>query len=135
MSDPVCPENGARSVGDRRIAVAHEEGRLQGDRHALDDPPGAGLDRLDLAGDLGLALVGDAALASDPLFGIGIGWAFQSAERLVEGYRPLAASRSASARATRLARVSPSSSSAVPKAKEVFGASVARFSWHSVIRP
>jgi flavin-dependent dehydrogenase len=32
----------------------------------------------------GLALVGDAALASDPLFGVGCGWAFQSAEWLVD---------------------------------------------------
>lgn len=30
----------------------------------------------------GLALVGDAALASDPLWGVGCGWAFQSAEWL-----------------------------------------------------
>jgi flavin-dependent dehydrogenase len=32
----------------------------------------------------GLALVGDAALAGDPLWGIGCGWAFQTAEWLVE---------------------------------------------------
>jgi len=32
----------------------------------------------------GLALVGDAALAPDPVWGNGIGWAFQSAEWLVE---------------------------------------------------
>jgi flavin-dependent dehydrogenase len=32
----------------------------------------------------GMALVGDAALATDPLFGVGCGWAFQSAEWLVE---------------------------------------------------
>lgn len=32
----------------------------------------------------GLALVGDAALATDPLMGIGCGWAVQSAEWLVE---------------------------------------------------
>jgi 2-polyprenyl-6-methoxyphenol hydroxylase-like FAD-dependent oxidoreductase len=32
----------------------------------------------------GLALVGDAALAADPLFGVGCGWAFQSAEWLRE---------------------------------------------------
>ena len=31
-----------------------------------------------------VALVGDAALASDPLWGVGCGWAFQSAEWLVE---------------------------------------------------
>ncbi len=33
----------------------------------------------------GLALVGDAALAEDPLWGIGCGWAFQSAEWLADG--------------------------------------------------
>jgi len=32
----------------------------------------------------GLAFVGDAALASDPSFGVGCGWAFQSAEWLVD---------------------------------------------------
>lgn len=32
----------------------------------------------------GLALIGDAALAADPLQGIGIGWAFQSAELLAD---------------------------------------------------
>jgi flavin-dependent dehydrogenase len=32
----------------------------------------------------GLALVGDAALATDPVFGVGCGWAFQSAEWLVD---------------------------------------------------
>ncbi|MEA2480496.1 MAG: hypothetical protein QOJ07_2418 [Thermoleophilaceae bacterium] len=32
----------------------------------------------------GVAFVGDAALASDPLWGVGCGWAFQSADWLVE---------------------------------------------------
>jgi 2-polyprenyl-6-methoxyphenol hydroxylase-like FAD-dependent oxidoreductase len=32
----------------------------------------------------GIAFVGDAALATDPLFGVGCGWAFQTAEWLVE---------------------------------------------------
>jgi flavin-dependent dehydrogenase len=32
----------------------------------------------------GLAFVGDAALASDPVWGVGCGWAFQSADWLVE---------------------------------------------------
>ena len=32
----------------------------------------------------GLAFVGDAALAADPLFGVGCGFAFQSAEWLVD---------------------------------------------------
>jgi flavin-dependent dehydrogenase len=32
----------------------------------------------------GLAFVGDAALATDPVFGVGCGWAFQSAEWLVD---------------------------------------------------
>src|SRR4051794_6658744 len=36
----------------------------------------------------GLALIGDAALATDPLFGVGCGWAFQSSEWLVDGVRP-----------------------------------------------
>ena len=36
----------------------------------------------------GLALVGDAALAVDPLFGVGCGWAFQSGEWLAESVAP-----------------------------------------------
>jgi len=36
----------------------------------------------------GLALVGDAALATDPLFGVGCGWALQSAEWLAESVAP-----------------------------------------------
>src|SRR5436190_1825916 len=32
----------------------------------------------------GIAFIGDAALASDPLWGVGCGWAFQSAEWLVD---------------------------------------------------
>lgn len=35
-----------------------------------------------------LALIGDAALATDPLFGVGCGWAFQSAEWLSDSVRP-----------------------------------------------
>ena len=36
----------------------------------------------------GLALAGDAALATDPLFGIGCGWALQSAEWLADAVAP-----------------------------------------------
>ncbi len=36
----------------------------------------------------GLALIGDAALAADPLFGVGCGWAFQSAEWLADAITP-----------------------------------------------
>lgn len=36
----------------------------------------------------GLALVGDAALAADPLFGIGCGWALQSGEWLADSVSP-----------------------------------------------
>jgi 2-polyprenyl-6-methoxyphenol hydroxylase-like FAD-dependent oxidoreductase len=36
----------------------------------------------------GLALVGDAAMAVDPLFGVGCGWAFQSAEWLTDSIAP-----------------------------------------------
>lgn len=36
----------------------------------------------------GLALIGDAALAVDPLFGIGCGWALQSGEWLADGVAP-----------------------------------------------
>ncbi|MFP5388970.1 MAG: NAD(P)/FAD-dependent oxidoreductase [Thermoleophilia bacterium] len=36
----------------------------------------------------GLALVGDAAMAVDPLFGVGCGWAFQSGEWLAESVAP-----------------------------------------------
>ena len=36
----------------------------------------------------GLALVGDASLATDPLWGVGCGWAFQTAEWLAESVGP-----------------------------------------------
>lgn len=36
----------------------------------------------------GLALVGDAALATDPLWGVGCGWAFQTAEWLADAVAP-----------------------------------------------
>jgi 2-polyprenyl-6-methoxyphenol hydroxylase-like FAD-dependent oxidoreductase len=36
----------------------------------------------------GLALVGDASLATDPLYGIGCGWAFQSGEWLADSVAP-----------------------------------------------
>src|SRR2546423_5171622 len=36
----------------------------------------------------GLALIGDAALATDPLWGVGCGWAFQSAEWLADSVVP-----------------------------------------------
>lgn len=36
----------------------------------------------------GLALIGDAALAIDPLWGVGCGWAFQSAEWLAQSVAP-----------------------------------------------
>jgi 2-polyprenyl-6-methoxyphenol hydroxylase-like FAD-dependent oxidoreductase len=36
----------------------------------------------------GLALVGDAALATDPLWGVGCGWAFQTSEWLVDSVAP-----------------------------------------------
>ncbi|WP_253781369.1 NAD(P)/FAD-dependent oxidoreductase [Nonomuraea roseoviolacea] len=39
----------------------------------------------------GLALVGDAALATDPLWGVGCGWAFQSAQWLVDAVGPAVA--------------------------------------------
>jgi 2-polyprenyl-6-methoxyphenol hydroxylase-like FAD-dependent oxidoreductase len=36
----------------------------------------------------GLALIGDAALATDPLYGVGCGWAIQSGEWLVDAVAP-----------------------------------------------
>jgi 2-polyprenyl-6-methoxyphenol hydroxylase-like FAD-dependent oxidoreductase len=37
---------------------------------------------------MGLALIGDAALSSDPVWGVGCGWALQSAEWLVDATAP-----------------------------------------------
>jgi len=51
----------------------------------------------------GLALVGDAALAIDPLWGVGCGWAFQSAEWLADSVAPALLDGGRS-RAGRLAR-------------------------------
>jgi menaquinone-9 beta-reductase len=41
----------------------------------------------------GLALIGDAALATDPLWGVGCGWAFESAEWLADSVGPALAGR------------------------------------------
>ncbi|WP_030162340.1 NAD(P)/FAD-dependent oxidoreductase [Streptomyces sp. NRRL S-244] len=41
----------------------------------------------------GVALIGDAALTSDPLWGVGCGWALQSAQWLTEAVAPAAAGR------------------------------------------
>ncbi|OAR24929.1 monooxygenase [Streptomyces sp. ERV7] len=41
----------------------------------------------------GVALIGDAALTGDPLWGVGCGWALQSAQWLVEAVAPAAAGR------------------------------------------
>ncbi|MFF1341523.1 NAD(P)/FAD-dependent oxidoreductase [Streptomyces sp. NPDC058290] len=41
----------------------------------------------------GLALIGDAALTSDPLWGVGCGWALQSAQWLTEAVAPAASGR------------------------------------------
>ena len=74
------------------------EGAFRRMVESLPDPPvldratreGKLLGKLDLPNVLrpaaqdGVALVGDAALATDPLWGVGCGWAFQSADWLVE---------------------------------------------------
>jgi 2-polyprenyl-6-methoxyphenol hydroxylase-like FAD-dependent oxidoreductase len=46
----------------------------------------------------GLALIGDAALATDPLWGVGCGWALQSAEWLADSVAPALAGREELAR-------------------------------------
>lgn len=58
------------------LSRATREGRMVG---KLDLP-----NIMRAAAQPGLAFVGDAALASDPLWGVGCGWAFQSAEWLVD---------------------------------------------------
>ncbi|HEY2181939.1 MAG TPA: NAD(P)/FAD-dependent oxidoreductase [Solirubrobacteraceae bacterium] len=52
----------------------------------------------------GLALVGDAALAIDPLWGVGCGWALQSAEWLADSVSPALAEGDRSADDRELAR-------------------------------
>jgi 2-polyprenyl-6-methoxyphenol hydroxylase-like FAD-dependent oxidoreductase len=52
----------------------------------------------------GLALVGDAAMAIDPLWGVGCGWALQSAEWLADGVGAALAEPRASADASALKR-------------------------------
>jgi flavin-dependent dehydrogenase len=49
----------------------------------------------------GLALIGDAALAIDPLWGVGCGWALQSAEWLADAVAPALAGDGSLARALR----------------------------------
>ncbi len=78
------------------------EGALVAFLADLPDPPpirqgrrvGEVLGRIDMTNRVrsrvapGLALVGDAALATDPLFGIGCGWALQSAEWIADSVAP-----------------------------------------------
>jgi 2-polyprenyl-6-methoxyphenol hydroxylase-like FAD-dependent oxidoreductase len=52
----------------------------------------------------GLALVGDAALAIDPLWGVGCGWALQSAEWLADSVSPALVEPDRAARSLALAR-------------------------------
>jgi flavin-dependent dehydrogenase len=77
---------------------ADREGAYMRMARSLPDAPGFAdarresklLGKLDLANSIrpaarpGIAFVGDAALCGDPFWGIGCGWAFQSAEWLVE---------------------------------------------------
>ena len=88
----------------------------------------------------GLAFVGDAALASDPLWGVGCGWALQSAEWLVDETadaldrrrrprrarsRPTAAcTASASARTTSCSPTSPPAGAANPLERRLYRAAV-----------
>jgi flavin-dependent dehydrogenase len=60
------------------------EARLVGDVLGKIDMP----NRMRVPTAPGLALVGDAAQAVDPLFGIGCGWAFQSGEWLADSVAP-----------------------------------------------
>jgi flavin-dependent dehydrogenase len=52
----------------------------------------------------GLALIGDAALAADPLFGVGCGWAFQSAEWMADAVAPALAGEESMERGLRVYR-------------------------------
>src|SRR4051794_41960003 len=56
---PVAAEaGGAEGVGDGFVAVAGKEGALEGEGHLLDQAAGAGLDRLQVAGEFGAQLGG-----------------------------------------------------------------------------
>jgi 2-polyprenyl-6-methoxyphenol hydroxylase-like FAD-dependent oxidoreductase len=52
-------------------------------------------------GRRGLALIGDASLATDPLWGVGCGWAFQTAEWLADSVAPALAGEEPVERALR----------------------------------
>ena len=81
---------------------ADREGAYMTMLRSLPDPPGIDtavresklLGKLELPNSIrpaarpGLAFVGDAALAGDPFWGVGCGWAFQSAEWLVDATAP-----------------------------------------------
>ena len=113
MLEPDCAYTFPNQDGLTVVLVAPHENRLgdfRADREgaylrmvrSLPDPPDLSeatresklLGKLDLpnmmrpAARPGLAFVGDAALAGDPFWGIGCGWAFQSAEWLVEETAP-----------------------------------------------
>lgn len=73
-----------RFVSDMPDAPPIQQGRLEGDVLGMIEMP----NRVRETTAPGLALVGDAALAADPLFGIGCGWAFQSGEWLADAVGP-----------------------------------------------
>jgi 2-polyprenyl-6-methoxyphenol hydroxylase-like FAD-dependent oxidoreductase len=71
-------------VGDLPDAPPIRSSRLVGDVLGKIEMP----NRVRVVTAPGLALVGDAALATDPLFGVGCGWAFQSGEWLADAVAP-----------------------------------------------
>ena len=83
---PRGPRQGARR--DARTACPT---RRRSAPRAWSQPPQGKLDMTNVAHTPtapGLALVGDAALAIDPLWGVGCGWALQSAEWLADSVSP-----------------------------------------------
>jgi menaquinone-9 beta-reductase len=74
--------------------VSHVDGLPEAPPIRAGRPIGPILGKLDMTNRVsapaspGLALVGDAALATDPLPGVGCGWAFQSAEWLADSITP-----------------------------------------------
>ena len=87
-----------RGPGQGAGRVPRQRPRRPADPRLAHDRPGAGQARLTNVAHTptapGLALVGDAALAIDPLWGVGCGWALQSAEWLADSVSPALVGRS-----------------------------------------
>ena len=81
---PRVPGRPAGRLPAQRQRAARRPGPERGDARVETARQARAAERHAARRATGLAFVGDAALAADPLWGVGCGWAFQSADWLVQ---------------------------------------------------